>query len=126
MAGTPRRRIRQRSDHVLALIGLTAQSQQPPHQLSAASSDTARDRPALVHDHALIIADEPNGNLSPLRRLGDPASLLRFDELGVTVMMATHDAEVVTALRKRWCPSRRAGSSATRSVAPTTARGLSE
>ena len=56
---------------------------------------------ALVHDPRLIIADEPTGNLDPLISWEIIQLLLRINELGVTVMMATHDADVVTALRKR-------------------------
>ena len=56
---------------------------------------------ALVHDPRLIIADEPTGNLDPLISWEILQLLLRINELGVTVMMATHNAEVVTALRKR-------------------------
>ena len=56
---------------------------------------------ALVHDPRLIIADEPTGNLDPLISWEIIQLLLRINELGVTVLMATHDAEVVTALRRR-------------------------
>ena len=54
-----------------------------------------------MHDPRLIIADEPTGNLDPLISWEIIQLLLRINELGVTVIMATHDAEVVTALRRR-------------------------
>ena len=55
----------------------------------------------MVHDPRLIIADEPTGNLDPLISWEIIQLLLRINELGTTVLMATHNAEVVTALRSR-------------------------
>ena len=55
----------------------------------------------MVHDPQLVIADEPTGNLDPLISWEIIQLLLRINEMGTTVLMATHNAEVVTALRKR-------------------------
>jgi cell division transport system ATP-binding protein len=55
----------------------------------------------MVHDPRIIIADEPTGNLDPVISWELIQLLLRINELGVTILMATHDAQVVTALRKR-------------------------
>jgi cell division transport system ATP-binding protein len=101
VTGTPRRKIRPAVDRVLALVGLTAQRQQIPSQLSGGEQQRTAIARALVHDPKLIIADEPTGNLDPLISWEIIQLLLRINELGVTVMMATHDADVVTALRKR-------------------------
>jgi cell division transport system ATP-binding protein len=101
VTGTPGRRIRPAVDRVLALVGLTAQSRQLPSQLSGGEQQRTAIARALVHDPRLIIADEPTGNLDPLISWEIIQLLLRINELGVTVLMATHNADVVTALRKR-------------------------
>jgi cell division transport system ATP-binding protein len=101
VTGTPRRRIRPAVDRVLALVGLTGQSEQIPTQLSGGEQQRTAIARALVHDPRIIIADEPTGNLDPVISWEIIQLLLRINELGVTILMATHDAEVVTALRKR-------------------------
>jgi cell division transport system ATP-binding protein len=101
VTGTPRGRIRPAVDRVLALVGLTAQQAQLPGQLSGGEQQRTAIARALVHDPRLIIADEPTGNLDPLISWEIIQLLLRINDLGVTVLMATHNADVVTALRKR-------------------------
>jgi cell division transport system ATP-binding protein len=101
VTGTPRRRIRPAVERVLALVGLTGQADQYPHQLSGGEQQRTAIARALVHDPRIVIADEPTGNLDPLISWEILQLLLRINELGVTVLMATHDADIVTALRKR-------------------------
>ena len=101
VTGTPRRKIRPAVDRVLALVGLTQQAQQYPKQLSGGEQQRTAIARALVHDPKIVIADEPTGNLDPLISWEILQLLLRINELGVTVLMATHDADIVTALRKR-------------------------
>jgi cell division transport system ATP-binding protein len=101
VTGTPRKLIRPSVDRVLALVGLTAQAKQLPAQLSGGEQQRTAIARALVHDPRVIIADEPTGNLDPLISWEIIQLLQRINELGVTILMATHNAEVVTALRKR-------------------------
>jgi cell division transport system ATP-binding protein len=101
VTGTPRRKIRPAVERVLALVGLTGQADQYPHQLSGGELQRTAIARALVHDPRIVIADEPTGNLDPLISWEILQLLLRINELGVTVLMATHDADIVTALRRR-------------------------
>jgi cell division transport system ATP-binding protein len=101
VTGTSRRKIGPAVDRVLALVGLTRQAEQYPNQLSGGEQQRTAIARALVHDPRIVIADEPTGNLDPLISWEILQLLLRINELGVTVLMATHDADVVTALRKR-------------------------
>ena len=101
VTGTPRRQIAPAVERVLSLVGLTAQADQLPSQLSGGEQQRTAIARALVHDPRLIIADEPTGNLDPLISWEIIQLLSRINELGVTVLMATHNAEIVTALRRR-------------------------
>jgi cell division transport system ATP-binding protein len=101
VTGTPRRKIRPAVERVLKLVGLTVQAEQYPSQLSGGEQQRTAIARALVHDPRIVIADEPTGNLDPLISWEILQLLLRINELGVTVLMATHDSDLVTALRKR-------------------------
>ena len=101
VTGTPRRQIRPAVDRVLSLVGLTAQAQQLPTQLSGGEQQRTAIARALVHDPRIILADEPTGNLDPVISWEIIQLLLRINEMGVTILMATHDAEIVTSLRRR-------------------------
>jgi cell division transport system ATP-binding protein len=101
VTGTPGRRIGPDVDRVLRLVGLSGQADQLPGELSGGEQQRTAIARALVHDPHLIIADEPTGNLDPLISWEIIQLLLRINSMGVTVLMATHNAEVVTALRKR-------------------------
>ncbi|MGH2408017.1 MAG: cell division ATP-binding protein FtsE [Candidatus Limnocylindrales bacterium] len=101
VTGVPRNEIGPAVERALALVGLTAQAEQRPHQLSGGEQQRTAIARAMVHDPLIVIADEPTGNLDPLISWEIIQLLLRINELGTTVLMATHNAEVVTALRKR-------------------------
>ena len=101
VTGTPKRLMEPAVERALALVGLTEQARQRPHQLSGGEQQRTAIARAMVHDPQLIIADEPTGNLDPLISWEIIQLLLRINEMGTTVLMATHDAEVVTALRRR-------------------------
>jgi len=101
VTGTSRSRIGPAVDRALALVGLSAQASQRPAQLSGGEQQRTAIARAMIHDPKVIIADEPTGNLDPLISWEIIQLLLRINEMGTTVLMATHNADVVTALRKR-------------------------
>ncbi len=101
VTGASGREIEPAVARVLRVVGLTGQANQLPAQLSGGEQQRTAIARALVHNPRLFIADEPTGNLDPLISWEIIQLLLRINELGVTVLMATHNAEVVTALRKR-------------------------
>jgi cell division transport system ATP-binding protein len=101
VTGARRREIDPAVDRVLRVVGLTGQADQLPNQLSGGEQQRTAIARALVHNPRLFIADEPTGNLDPTISWEIIQLLLRINELGVTVLMATHNAEVVTAVRKR-------------------------
>src|SRR4029079_10547635 len=95
VTGTPRRRIRPAVDRVLALVGLTGQAEQVPTQLSGGEQQRTAIARALVHDPRISTADEPTRILDPVISWEIIQLLLRINEMGVTILMATHDAEIV-------------------------------
>jgi len=99
--GRSRRVAAQRAAQMLGSLGLADRVNHRPAQLSGGEQQRTAIARALVHDPRLIIADEPTGNLDPLISWEILQLLLRINELGVTVLMATHNAEVVTSLRRR-------------------------
>jgi len=101
VTGAARSHIGPAVDRALALVGIAAQASQRPSQLSGGEQQRTAIARAMVHDPKVIIADEPTGNLDPLISWEILQLLLRINEMGTTVLIATHNAEVVTALRKR-------------------------
>ncbi len=101
VTGARRREIKPAVDRVLTIVGLTGQADHLPGQLSGGEQQRTAIARALVHNPRLFIADEPTGNLDPVISWEIIQLLLRINEMGVTVLMATHNAEVVSAVRKR-------------------------
>jgi cell division transport system ATP-binding protein len=101
VTGARRRDIAPAVDRVLTIVGLTGQADHLPGQLSGGEQQRTAIARALVHNPRLFIADEPTGNLDPVISWEIIQLLLRINEMGVTVLMATHNAEVVSAVRKR-------------------------
>ena len=101
VAGRPQREINELVPQVLDMVGLSDKLTHFPHQLSGGERQRVAIARALVHRPELIIADEPTGNLDPINT-GEIVNLLKkINELGTTLVLATHDKEVVNALDHR-------------------------
>jgi cell division transport system ATP-binding protein len=86
---------------VLELVGLSDKSWHFPHELSGGEKQRVAIARALVNQPDLIIADEPTGNLDPLNTREIIEILKKINEIGTTVLLATHNKEVVNSLGKR-------------------------
>nr|WP_245185334.1 cell division ATP-binding protein FtsE [Flavonifractor sp. AGMB03687] len=99
--GASSREIRKRVAYVLDLVGLLDKGDQRPNQLSGGEQQRVAIARALVNNPQMIIADEPTGNLDPMRSLEIMMLLERINELGTTVLVVTHERELVDRFSKR-------------------------
>ena len=93
--------IRNRVPYVLDLVGLLNKGNQRPDELSGGEQQRVAIARALVNNPQMIIADEPTGNLDPMRSLEIMMLLERINELGTTVLVVTHERELVDRFSKR-------------------------
>lgn len=99
--GARRREIRERVPYVLRLVGLDGREKRLPQELSGGEQQRVAVARALVNSPRLIIADEPTGNLDPAKSLELMLLLQKINELGTTVLVVTHEKELVNAFSKR-------------------------
>lgn len=88
-------------NQVLELVGLTKCSHNFPNELSGGERQRLSLARALVHRPEVILADEPTGNLDPYNTLEIIKLLVKIYEMGTTVILATHDKELINVLKKR-------------------------
>ena len=93
--------IRTRVPQVLELVGLAGYEKRRPEELSGGEQQRVAIARALVNNPRMIIADEPTGNLDPVRSLDLMLLLEKINELGTTVLVVTHEKELVNAFSKR-------------------------
>ncbi len=86
---------------VLDLVGLTGKSQRMPTELSGGEQQRVAIARAFVNRPLVLLADEPTGNLDPDTSQGIMSLLERINRTGTTVVMATHDNNIVDAMRRR-------------------------
>ena len=99
--GAPARVIKKRVPYVLELVGLKNKSRRLPHQLSGGEQQRVAIARALVNNPDVIIADEPTGNLDPSRSVELMLLLEKINKLGTTVLVVTHEKDLVDQLEKR-------------------------
>jgi len=98
---TPQRQIRRRVQEVMELVGLGDKMQSFPSQLSGGEQQRVAIARAIVNNPAVIIADEPTGNLDPDTSWEIMKILDEIHARGATILMATHNKEIVNTLRRR-------------------------
>ena len=99
--GAPNKEIRQRIPYVLDLVDLKKKADYYPTELSGGEQQRVAIARALVNNPDTIIADEPTGNLDPERSLELMDLLVRINALGTTVVVVTHEKELVNRFGKR-------------------------
>ncbi|MCF8563839.1 cell division ATP-binding protein FtsE [Alicyclobacillus tolerans] len=99
--GTNQRVIRKRVKDVLEWVGLEDKTQLLPSHLSGGEQQRIAIARALVNNPTVIIADEPTGNLDPETSWGIMRLFQRINDRGTTIVMATHNKEIVNTLRRR-------------------------
>lgn len=86
---------------VLEIVGLTERANNFPAELSGGEKQRATIARALIHRPDVILADEPTGNLDPYHTSDIIQLLLKINELGTTVVLSTHDREIINSLGRR-------------------------
>jgi cell division transport system ATP-binding protein len=99
--GKSRQTIRAVVPETLEMVGLADKAKRLPHQLSGGEQQRVAIARAFVNKPAILLADEPTGNLDPTTSLDIVRLLDRINRTGTTIVMATHDNGIVDQLRKR-------------------------
>ncbi|HEX5524563.1 MAG TPA: cell division ATP-binding protein FtsE [Pedococcus sp.] len=99
--GRPGHAIRQVVPETLEMVGLGGKEKRLPHELSGGEQQRVAIARAFVNKPAILLADEPTGNLDPVTSLDIVRLLDRINRTGTTIVMATHDHDIVNQLRKR-------------------------
>ena len=99
--GAQEKEIRGRVPYVLDLVGLETKSRRHPNELSGGEQQRLAIARALVNNPSTIIADEPTGNLDPARSLEIMSLLQEINSLGTTIMVVTHEMDLVQRFGKR-------------------------
>lgn len=101
VAGIPNKEILDRVPKVLQLVGLAKNANNKPDEISGGERQRVAIARALVHQPKILIADEPTGNLDPKNAWEIIDLLLKINNFGRTVVLTTHNKEIVNSLKKR-------------------------
>ena len=99
--GEPRNEIRRKVPDILRLVGLSTKLHSFPDELSGGEQQRVSIARAFVNHPPLLLADEPTGNLDPETSIGIMQLIYRINRTGTTVVVATHDKEMVDKMRRR-------------------------
>lgn len=101
VSGAPRSRIREVVPQVLRIVGLDTKAHRFPSQISGGEQQRVVIARALVHRPKMLLADEPTGNLDAINAGEITDLLVRINAFGTTVILVTHNREMVNVLRRR-------------------------
>lgn len=101
VVGASNKEIRKRVPYVLELVGLEGREKRLPNELSGGEQQRVAIARALVNSPRMIVADEPTGNLDPVRSLELMLLFEKINEMGTTILVVTHEKELVNAFAKR-------------------------
>ena len=101
VVGASNKEIRKRVPYVLELVGLEGREKRMPNELSGGEQQRVAIARALVNNPRMIVADEPTGNLDPVRSLELMLLFEKINEMGTTILVVTHEKELVNAFSKR-------------------------
>ncbi len=101
VSGTSRARIRDVVPQVLRIVGLENKTDRFPYQISGGEQQRVVIARALVHRPKMLLADEPTGNLDAINAGEITDLLVRINAFGTTVILVTHNREMVNVLRRR-------------------------
>lgn len=101
VSGYPAKEIEKSVPQILEIVGLAHKAESYPREISGGEQQRVAIARALVHRPPLIIADEPTGNLDPISSWGIIQLLLKINKLGTTVILATHNKDIVNRVKKR-------------------------
>ena len=99
--GEPRSEIRRKTPEIIRLVGLQSKIHNYPDQLSGGEQQRVSIARAFVNHPPLLLADEPTGNLDPNTSVGIMQVLYRINRTGTTVVVVTHDRDMVDKMRRR-------------------------
>jgi cell division transport system ATP-binding protein len=99
--GASRAQIRAQVPETLRLVGLSTKLHSYPDELSGGEQQRVSIARAFVNHPPLLLADEPSGNLDPVTSIGVMQLLYRINKTGTTVLVVTHDREMVDSMRRR-------------------------
>jgi cell division transport system ATP-binding protein len=99
--GASRHEIREKVPEILRLVGLSTKLHNYPDQLSGGEQQRVGIARAFVNHPPLLLADEPSGNLDPVTSIGIMQLLYRINKTGTTVVVVTHDREMVDKMQRR-------------------------
>ena len=101
VAGESAARIREVVPQVLSIVGLTDKAQRFPAQISGGEQQRVVIARSLVHRPKILLADEPTGNLDTVNTQEIMNLLMKINDFGTTIVLVTHNREVVNSIRKR-------------------------